>query len=364
MRPPLDRFIVRHQGLNSSAVLCYPCIELPLSTILFEGEGELLLNWFISEFNIRAWRFINNFQLEKAPDVTLIYGPRGVGKSAFLHYLYQQREQEQGIIITDALAFARQYAYSAQENKLNLFRQRYRSTQLLLMDDLQFLAGKVKTIEELQYTYEYIIENRGKMVITIETDILGLDFLGERLASRFLSGVVIPIDPPQAHELERFLDDYVHNKRLVIEKIVLSMISERTDNLADALIMIRKFVQFAEFHQDALSLTCFETYWKHEESQNQELVVPLNIIRNVGQIMGISVEELLSSSRKLKVNEAREMAIYIIRTFCHSSFPTIGRYFNRNHNTIIMSYKKMQEKLLKDQELITNYKIILKSFKL
>ena len=321
------------------------------------------MKWFISEFNIRAYRLIKNYEIEKAPDVTLIYGPRGVGKSSLLHYLSQQCDQK-GKLITDALAFARQYAYSAQENKLNLFRKRYRSSRLLLVDDLQCLTGKVKTIEELHYTYEYIIENGGKMVITIEAEMPVLDFLGERLASRFLSGVVIPIVRPNEKELERFLEDYIHEKRLYMDKLVLRLIAERTNNLTDAILIIKKFILFAEEHQDELSLSCFQAYWENEEIQKYKIADPMNIIRNVGYTMGISVEELLSSGRKPKVNEAREMAIYMIRTLCHISYPAIASYFNRNHNTIIMSYKKMQKKLHKDKELIAKYEIVLNAIRL
>lgn len=320
------------------------------------------MNWFMSEFNIRACRLVKNFQIKKAPDVTLIYGPRGVGKSALLHYLHQQSKLEEGMLITDALAFSRQYAYSAQENKLNSFRKRYRSSRLLLIDDLQLLAGKAKTIEELHYTYENIIENGGKMVIAIEAEVLDLDFLGERLASRFLSGVVIPIDRPQETELRLFLEDYIREKRLFMDKTVLGKIAERTDNLTDALMCIRKFIQFAEFQQDKLSLNCFQTYWENEEIEKRKVADPQNIIRNVSLIMGVTIEELLSSSRKPKINEAREMAIYIIRTLCQMSYPEIARIFNRNHNTVIMSFKKMQEKLVKDQDLITKHKIVLNVF--
>jgi len=321
------------------------------------------LYWFISEFNIRACRLVKYYKTENAPEVTLIYGPRGVGKSALLHYLYEKFEPQKQGLITDALAFARQYAYSAQENNLHLFRKRYRSSRLLIIDDLHFLSGKAKTIEELHYTYEYIIESGGKMVISIEADTPALDFLGDRLASRFLSGVVIPIDRPSNDELERFLEDYIRENRLYMDQSILSLIAESTGNLTDAIRCIKKFIQFAELHDDELSILCFKNYWDNEENQKHKVVDPMNIISRVGQTMGISVEELQSTSRKPKVNEAREMAIYIVRSLCHSSYPEIARFFNRNHNTIMMSYKKMQKKLLNDLELHQKYEIIISNFK-
>lgn len=103
---------------------------------------EAHLNWFLSEFNIRAWRYVKNYRPEKAANVTLIYGQKGLGKTALLCYLYQHGAQLG--ILTDAMAFARQYAYAAQVNKLDLFRQHYRTTKFLLIDDLQFLEGIIE----------------------------------------------------------------------------------------------------------------------------------------------------------------------------------------------------------------------------
>lgn len=326
-------------------------------------KGEAGLNWFISDFNIRACRLVKYFKFENAPSVTLIYGPRGVGKSSLLQYLYQKEELAKKRLITDALVFARQYAYAAQEKKLKCFRERYRSTSLLLLDDLQCLAGKAKTIEELYHTYEYISERGGKLVITLEADILALDFLGERLASRFLSGVVMPIDQPQVMELEGFLEEYIREKRLFMDNLIISLIAGKTANLADAISTVDKFIQFAESQQDELSLACFQSFWEKRESIKRQTADPMNIIRKVSQTMGISVEELLSTSRKPKVNEAREMAVFIIRKLCHISYPVIGCYFNRSHNTIIMSYKKMQAKLVDDEELNDKYQEVLKAFK-
>lgn len=320
------------------------------------------MNWFLSDFNIRAWRLIKNYELEKAADVTLIYGQKGLGKTAMLRYLYQHRGQQEGGILADAMAFARQYAYAAQDNKLNPFRQRYRTTRLLLIDDLQFLEGKVKTIEELHYTYEYVIGNGGKMVITLEADSPQLEFLGERLASRFLSGVVIPITVPLVNEIERFMVEYIHQKHLFMDTEILGIIAKRTDNLADALRIIEQFVEFAELHQDELSLLRFQAYWEYIERKRNMATEPMNIIKIVAQTMEIPVEELVGPSRIPKVNEARELAIYTIRTLCQISYPAIARYFNRKHSTMIISYKKMQKKLTKDYELEKIYKNILKVF--
>lgn len=325
-------------------------------------KGEALLKWFISDFNFRAWRLIKGFQPEKAPGVTVIYGPKGIGKSALLGYLYQQTELKYGSQMTDALSFARQYAFAASENRFNQFRQRYRTSKLLLIDDLQCLAGKVKTIEELYYTYEFVIGNGGKMVLSVEADSPHLNFLGERLASRFLSGVVMPINQPSKHELESFLKDYCHTKHLYLDNSVLSLVAERTVNLADAINVITQFIRFAELRQDELSLSCFEVYWENQVNLQNSVADPTNILRMVSQTMGISVEELLSPVRKQRVNEARQMAIYAIRTLCQVSYPVLGSYFNRNHNTMIAAYNSMHEKLTLDQALMQKYQQIMDAF--
>lgn len=320
------------------------------------------MNLFLSEFNIRAWRLIRHYELEKAAAVTLIYGPRGLGKTSMLRYLYQHRGQQQGGILADGLGFAHQYAYAAQDNKLNSFRQRYRTTRLLLMDDLQVLEGKVKTIEELHYTYEYVIENGGKMVMTLEADSPHLEFLGERLASRFLSGVAIPVAVPLVDEIERFLVEYIQQKHLFMDQEILGMIANRTENLTDALRIMEEFVEFAVLQENELSMQCFQAYWEYKVRKRNNATEPMNIIKLVAQTMGIPVEELLGPSRKPKVNEAREMAIYTIRTLCQISYPAIASFFNRNHSTMIISYKKMGEKITNDQELEQIYLNILKVF--
>lgn len=324
-------------------------------------KGEERLNWFLSDFNIKAWRLIKSYAPEKAPNMTLIYGPSGVGKSSFLNYLGQQWQKE-GSILIDASTFSRQFAYASQEGKLSQFRQRYRTTPLLLMDDLQCLAGKKQTIEEVHYTYEYILFHGGKMMATLETDLLDLNFLGDRLMSRFLSGVVLPLHQPQNHEIDRFVREYSRDLRLCMDSSIPEMIAHQTRNLREAKIAIHQFIQFAEIHKDELSLECFQSYW-HEEARKQSRTVnPMNVIRATAQIMNLPVEELLGSTQKTLVNEARQLAIYSVRTLCKISYPSIARYFNRQHSAIMISYKKTQEKLSQDPKLSKCYQEIVDIF--
>lgn len=320
------------------------------------------MNWFISEFNSLAYRFIKDYQPAKAPAVTLIYGPRGVGKSTLLADLYH-REMNRGALLTDALLFARQYAFAAQADQLQQFRKRHRSLGLLLLDDLQLIAGKVRTIEELHYTYEHLIDNGGKLVVTVEGERPGLDFLSPGLASRLSGGAVLAIKPPHDYEIKRFLENYTHEIRLIIDNSVLKTLSERVGNLADARLQIRKFLQFAERQEDELSSACFQSYWEDEENKRYEAADPVNILSYVSRVMGISAEEIVGLSRKAKVSAAREMAIFSIRTLCNLSYPVIGQYFNRNHNTIMLACQRMAVKLSRDQNLNSTYNSLLKAFK-
>lgn len=320
------------------------------------------MNWFLSEFNIRAWRLIRNYDPQTAPGVTLIYGPKGTGKSTLVRALYQRLGRTPGVILTDGLAFSREYAYAAQEGKLQTFRQRYRRARLIVMDDIQGLSGKQKTIEELHVTFDYLMENKGKCVLTLEDAALDVAFLGEHLASRFLSGVAISLDHPSVIEIERFLEEHIQSLRLVMDNTVLRLIAERTDNLADAKSALSGFIQFAENTQDALSFSCFKTYWEQVMFQRQRSADPLNILRVTASTMNIPVEDLQGPSRKPKINEARQLAIYLIRTLCYTSYPELGRYFNRQHTTMLAAYQQMHDKLKQDSIIREKYEKILKAF--
>ncbi|KLU67886.1 chromosomal replication initiator protein DnaA [Desulfosporosinus acididurans] len=320
------------------------------------------MNWFLSDFNIRAWRFMKHYEFETAPSMTLVYGPPGVGKSSLLNFLNQQRKKE-GSILIDSPSFSRQYAFAAQENNLPRFRQYYRAASLLLLDDLQCLAGKKQTIEEILFTYENIVQRGGKMVAILETDVLNLNYLGDRLTSRLLGGIVIPINKPQGYELEGFVEEYSHRLLLSMDLAIPEMIAQRTESLTGAQKILHGFLKYAELHNDELSKQCFLSYWQEEVRKQSQEISPMNILQAASQVMGFTLEEIVGSTQKPSVNEARQLAIYAVRTLCNLSYPAIASYFNRRHSTIITAYKKMEEKLFQNQELLNRYQEIKNKFK-
>ncbi len=318
---------------------------------------------FVGNFNSLIYQAIDNFNFITSPQVTLIYGPPGLGKTTLLNLLYHQmRKNKISVELVNARAFAQEYAYAAQENFLFSFRERFRSPKLFLLDDLQLLARKPKTQVELFYTYEHIIEREGKMIIILEADSPKLDFLGQGLASRFLGGLVLTVKQPLRDEMEEFIDFYLDKRRLIMEREAVQCLANLVCNLKVAISSVDKFVEFAESRQVALTLAYFQEFWLESDVANSRKLEPVNVIQVTAELMGITVEDLLGFKRTPKLTEARHLAMYTIRFLCRNSYPEIGRSFSRGHGAIIYACQQMDKKLTLDNALKERFETIIKVF--
>ncbi|HWQ72321.1 MAG TPA: DnaA/Hda family protein [Desulfitobacteriaceae bacterium] len=318
---------------------------------------------FVSDFNSLAYKTFHNYKLVDAPAVTLIYGLAGLGKTTLLDYLYQSKQIKRiPAEYINARTFAQTYAYAAQNNLLFPFRERFRTPKILFMDDLHLLAGKSKTLGELFYTYEYIIEREGKLIISLEADFPALGFLGEGLASRFLGGLVLKIKQPSSPEIERFIEYYLAEKNLNMKREVIKAISDLVCNPGMAVSSINEFVKFSESKGKALTLKCFQEYLRKAQESNLRKLEPLNVIRVTAEVTGTTASELLGFKRTPKIAEARQLAIYAVRLLCHNSYPEIGRSFSRGHGAIIYACRKMEKRMEQDGALKQKLAAIKKFF--
>jgi len=310
-----------------------------------------------------VYRAMQKFDLQKAPAVTVIYGPQGVGKSFWLELLYQRlRRQRLRIRKLDALSFSRQYAYSAQVNNLTSFRQRMRTADLLLLDDLDLLKGKQQSIEELLYTYEYLVEKGSKLVLTLGADYPNLEFLGDRLSSRFRAGQSIPILPPATDELKHFIENYLGYQHLVMDDEAVFYMATKVVNLAQIDLVLKEFVQFAEVSDSALTLECCRQFWDLSTERERQKANLTNILNRTAEVLEIKPADILGNRRTKSLVQARQLAMYTSRQLCSESYSEIGRFYQRRHGTVLEACRKMDIKLADDKDLRDAYLKITNSF--
>jgi chromosomal replication initiator protein len=321
------------------------------------------LQLFISDFNTLVFKTFNRYELVSAPSVILIYGPWGLGKTTMLNFLYQRMRKKKVLTeFLNARSFSQKYAYAAQNNLLLPFRERFRSLQLLFIDDLQLLAGKTKTLEELLYTYEHLIEREGKLIISFEADFPALGFLGEGLASRFLGGLVLTIKRPLNEEIERFIEYYLNKRNLSMEQEVTKTLSDLVYNLRMTVNSINGFIEFSESRGNTFTQNHFLEYLKISEKTNSRKLEPLNIIKITAGATDTTVTDLLGSKRTPKISEARQLAIYVIRILCNISYSEIGHIFSRGHGAIIHACRQTEKRIAQDLYLRQKFETINKFF--
>lgn len=314
---------------------------------------------FVSDFNSLVYKTVYSYDLFNSPSVILIYGPSGLGKTTMLNFLYQRMcKKRVSAEFINARTFSQRYAFAAQNNLLTSFRERFRSPKLLFVDDLQLLAGKTKTIGELFYTYEHVIGQEGKIIISLEADFPALGFLSEGLASRFLGGLVFKIKQPSNEEIERFIEYFLNKRNLYMEQEVISTLSGLVCNLQMAVNSINDFIVFSGLRGTGFDLKNFQDFLSESEEANLRKLEFHNIIRVTAEITDTTVDDLLGSKRTPRISEARQLAIYAIRSLLQCSYPEIGRNFSRGHGAIIHACGQIEKRITQDPDLRRKFNTI------
>lgn len=302
----------------------------------------------MSRFNKLAYQALQHFVASKWPRVTLIYGGAGLGKSRILSKMYHkalaQRPSDKPLWLR-APAFATEYALAAQEGRLGSFRERVRSSGFLFLDDLQELKGKEKTIEELLHTFEHIMEQGGKVAVVLESEELSLDFLGKRLASRFLSGLTLVLGQPEPDELKGFAEYWLQGKLAILDPGFVEGLAESARTLRDVKQRSEEFLSYLERKQVRATAGEFAAFWAARQAEMRLAPVSENVLRVVAEMYEIALSDILGRRRFPQIVEARHLAIYAMKTVCQCSYAEMSRIFNKEHGAIIQAYKGFGAKL-------------------
>ena len=286
-----------------------------------------------------------------------LHATPGLGKTHLLHaignYIIAFGNRA-AVRFTTAEAFTNHFISALSTRSLDAFKHEYRDADVLLIDDIQFLASKAKTSEEFFHTFNVLYETGRQLVLTCDRLPHQLGDVEERLRARFESGLVADIQPPDFQTRltilrKRAALDHVPLSDPRVLDLVAKRISDNVRALEGALIRI---VAHHSLTGQPIDLALAETVLVGVQppSRGRPLGVP-DVQDLVGSYFGLSREQLLAPTRVMRVSWPRQLAIFLCRKFTGASLHEIGHQFGgRNHATVINAVKRVEEKLRVDPE--------------
>ena len=291
-----------------------------------------------------------------------IYGGVGLGKTHLLNSIGFEMNKNQKVMFISAERFMYQFVKSIKSNEMVKFKEFFRNTDVLLIDDIQFMNGKEAMQEEFFHTFNVLLDKGSKIIVSADRPPNKLSRIQERIKSRFSGGLVIDIQKPE-HELRKKILNHKINEltNLYSDKIKISeeiqdfVSSKITSNVRELVGAINRIISFSRIYNKQPSLIETKIILKDLLNVNENNVTIDRIQTIVCKFFKISKNEMLSSRRSRYLVRPRQTAIYLTKILTTKSLPEIGREFsNRDHTTIIHSIKTIEKLKEKNSDMNEN----------
>lgn len=278
------------------------------------------------------------------------YGPPGVGKTHLLYSIANKISQARPgakIVYVKGDQFTNELVQSIRFGTTMAFKKKYREADILLVDDIQFIAGKESTQEEFFHTFNGLYEMHKQIVLTSDRAPRDMPLLEDRLKGRFGEGMMVKIVPPDLEARKQIIRVKASELRLGFGDEAIDYLGEKLcDNVRQIEGGLRKIKAFKDLSNMPLTIANIaKTIADIQTSESCAVVTADTIVRYVCKYFGVEEAQLKSSNRSRNISEPRQLAIYLIRQLTGNGVKEIGRYFNRDHGTICSSIKKVEEQL-------------------
>ena len=291
-----------------------------------------------------------------------IYGGVGMGKTHLLNSIGLELKKNNKVMFISAERFMYQFVKSIKANDMVKFKEYFRNTDILLIDDIQFMNGKEAMQEEFFHTFNALLDKGAQIIVSADRAPSKLSRIQERIKSRFSGGLVVDIQKPD-YELRKKivekkteeLNNLYSEKVRVSEEIQNFISTEITTSIREIVGAINRIVSFSRIYNKLPNLA--ETKVVLKDLLNlTENKVTIDLIQTiVCKFFKISKNEMLSSRRSRYLVRPRQTAIYLTKILTSKSLPEIGREFsNRDHTTIIHSVKTIEKLKEKNPDMIEN----------
>lgn len=337
----------------------------------FRGYGKINPNLTFDNFVIgkaNQLAFAAATQVAETPGVSynplFIYGGVGLGKTHLLQAIGNQiliNNPQMKICYMHAERYVADVVRAYQTNKFEEFKQFYHSLDVLLIDDIQFFAGKAKTQEEFFYAFNTLVDSHRQVILTSDTFPKEITGLESRLISRFGWGLTVAIEPPELEMRVAILLKKASMNGYTLDDAVAFFIAKHvSSNIRELEGALKRVEAYVKFHKRSISVeTAKEALRDISIAQSRQISIE-NIQKTVADYYNIKMVDLLSKKRTRNLTRPRQVAMALARDLTIMSLPEIGNSFGgKDHSTVIHACKTISDLRASNTTIDADYKILI-----
>lgn len=288
-----------------------------------------------------------------------LYSGVGLGKTHLMHAIawhIRKQDPSRNVIYLSAEQFLYKFVKALRYKDTAAFKEQFRSVDVLMVDDVQFMSNKESTQEEFFYTFNSLIEEGRQIIISADKSPSDLEGIEARLKSRLNSGLVADIHPTDFDLRMGILQNKAQQMGIVLPEKVAEFLAQKiTSNIRELEGSLRRIVAHSQLLSDReITLDMTQDVLKDMLRSIDRKTTIDEIQKKVAEYFNISVKELQSSRRARTVARPRQIAMYLAKQLTSRSLPEIGRKFDRDHTTVMHAVRKVEELIIEDISLAEN----------
>ncbi|MBR6524280.1 MAG: chromosomal replication initiator protein DnaA [Clostridia bacterium] len=303
----------------------------------------------------------------KAYNPLFLYGSSGLGKTHLLHAIgnyISVLNPSLKVLYIPSVDFTNELINSIQKGTNESFRNKYRQIDVLLIDDIQFIAGKTSTQEEFFHTFNHLHQADKQIIISSDQPPKKLNNIEERLITRFEWGIVCDIQSPDYETRFAILQQKLQGTHAEIPADVLDYIASSVDtNIRELEGALNRVSALSSLSKTTINLDTAKNILGEYKNQAQKIYTVDEIKSYVSDYFGITVEDLMSKKKTKEISYARQLAMYICRNLLDLSTPKVGSSFNRDHTTVLHAVDKIGKSIKIDKAVESDYSDIVSNIK-
>jgi len=346
-------------------------IENSLSNYNRFSPNNRFDNFMVGESNELAYTAARKICIQSAHyNPLFIYSPVGMGKTHLLNAIGLEVGNAKKTMFISSERFMYHFIRSIKSNEMVKFKDFFRTANIFIIDDIQFLSGKEAMQEEFFHTFNALIERGSQIIISSSKPPSDLDRVQDRIKSRMSGGLVIDIQPPDFNLKIKILKSKFEEIKVNFKEdynldneVFEFLASEVTSSIRELVGALNRILAFSKINTKSPTIYECKKILKDFINYNNKSINVESIQNLVASYFNLNIKEMLSARRSRVLARPRQIAMYLAKQYTTNSLPDIGRKFsNRDHTTVIHAVKKIDELIKKDNEIRQSVMEIKKKF--